>query len=62
MNVDPTRAGRIDSIKELFCSTPAVNARKLKVCDLNMDPAALADVDRFGDRLVDPVRLVADMR
>jgi len=24
VNVDPTRAGRIDSIKELFCSTPAV--------------------------------------
>ena len=62
MNVDPTHAGRIDSIEELFCSTPAVDARKLQVCDLNMDAAALADVDRFGDRLVDPVRLVADMR
>ena len=62
VNIDPTSAGRTDSIEELFCSAPAVNARKLQMCDLNMDAAALADVDRFGDRLVDPMPLVADMR
>ena len=26
-----------------------------------MDPAALADIDRLGDRLEDPVRLITDM-
>ena len=30
--------------------------------DLNMDPAALADIDGFGHRIVDGVQLVADMR
>jgi hypothetical protein len=29
--------------------------------DLDVDPAALADVDGLGDRIVDRVRLVANM-
>ena len=62
MNVDPARAGRIDNAEELFGAAPAVDPRKLQMGDLNMDSAALADVDGFGDRLVDGVRLVADMR
>ena len=62
MDVDPARPGRLDHAEELFRAAPAVDPRKLQMGDLNMDPAALADVDGFGHRVVDGVRLVANMR
>src|SRR4051812_44875353 len=62
MNIDLTRTGRIDYPEELFRVTPAVDPRKLQMSDLNMNAAALADIDGFGHRLLDGVRLVSDVR
>jgi hypothetical protein len=62
MNRNPTAAGRLDSTEEFLGATPAVDAGKLQMGDLDVDPAALADVDGFGNGIVDRVRLVADVR
>ena len=50
------------SSEELFRAAPAIDSRKLQMGNLNMDPAALADVDGFGNGILDRVRLVADVR
>jgi hypothetical protein len=62
MNRNPTAAGRLDSTEEFLGATPAVDAGKLQMGDLDVDPAALADVDGFGDCILDGVRLIANMR
>ena len=62
MDIDPARTGRADKTEELFRAAPAVDPRKLQMSDLDMDPASLADIDGFGHRVVDGVRLIADVR
>ena len=62
MNLDAAPAGRLDSTEEFLGTTPAVDAGKLQMGDLDVDPAALADIDGLGDGIVDRVRLVADVR
>ena len=55
MNLDPAPAGRLDSTEEFLGTAPAVDAGKFQMRDLDVDPAALSDVDGLGDRFVDRV-------
>ncbi len=61
VHVDAARAGGVDRLEKAIGLAPAVGPGQLHVGDLHMDAAMLADVDCFGDGLLNAMGFVADV-